>query len=328
MCVIIKNEKHFLKFDSDGQDDPNHTVQTFIDLVARHEQSFYSFVHKVHSKGEGLFDGLMKWIELFITVAREGLGNPVSLEFLLPHAGVERVNILAEVDAVALYHYKLKVAYEGKLRRRFGRAQESAEAEGDAANALVNDISAEFNFDAILQGDAAEVAAEDMSESESDSSEYQSETEEENADGECVLPGSSSPSGSRRNPQRVSADVRHQSKPRSKSLHGRGNRDRSSRRQNDLPPIPSMKSDVSANDKDKLLPPIPGVLRQSSSIDNLALPKSQNVAPLEHMRLKSRLKHKGKPEAIIPPNLEHIPKLLPVFTELVISVCMLLLSRR
>ncbi|KAJ4478105.1 hypothetical protein J3R30DRAFT_2860798 [Lentinula aciculospora] len=63
------------------QEDPSRTVQAFVDLIQRHEQSFYSFVHKVHSKGEGLFDSLMRWIELFLTFMREGLGQPISLEF-------------------------------------------------------------------------------------------------------------------------------------------------------------------------------------------------------------------------------------------------------
>jgi Domain of unknown function in PX-proteins (DUF3818) len=73
-----------------GQDDPQQTVQIFIDLIQRHEQSFYYFVHKVHSKGEGLFTGLMRWIELFLDIVREGLGEPISLEFILPHTGDER----------------------------------------------------------------------------------------------------------------------------------------------------------------------------------------------------------------------------------------------
>jgi hypothetical protein len=72
-----------------NQEGPQWTVQTFIDLVQWHEQSFYSFVHKVHSKGKGFFDSLMHWIELFLTAVREGLGNPVSLEFLLPHTSQE-----------------------------------------------------------------------------------------------------------------------------------------------------------------------------------------------------------------------------------------------
>lgn len=106
-----------------SQVDPQRTVQTFIDLIQRHEQSFYHFVHKVHSKGENLFNDLMRWVELFLTVIREGLGSPISLEFLLPHAGDERKAILAEVDAVALYHYKSKLAYESKIRRRFENTQ-------------------------------------------------------------------------------------------------------------------------------------------------------------------------------------------------------------
>ena len=99
------------------------TVQAFIDLIQRHEQSFYNFVHKVHSKGEGLFDSLIRWIELFLTLVREGMGPPISLEFLLPASEKDRADILSEVDAMATYHYKTKVVYEDKLRRRFGRAQ-------------------------------------------------------------------------------------------------------------------------------------------------------------------------------------------------------------
>lgn len=102
-----------------NQQDPSRTVQTFIDLVQRHEQAFYTFVHNVHSKGSGLFDSLMAWIELFLSYARDGLPEPVDLEFLLPDSGPQRRAIMAEVDAVAQYHYRLKLAHEEKIRRRF-----------------------------------------------------------------------------------------------------------------------------------------------------------------------------------------------------------------
>jgi hypothetical protein len=102
-----------------SQQDPSRTVQTFIDLVQRHEQAFYTFVHNVHSKGSGLFDSLMAWIELFLSYARDGLPEPVDLEFLLPDSGPQRRAIMAEVDAVAQYHYRLKLAHEEKIRRRF-----------------------------------------------------------------------------------------------------------------------------------------------------------------------------------------------------------------
>ncbi|KAF8238699.1 hypothetical protein L208DRAFT_1240839 [Tricholoma matsutake] len=166
-----------------SQEDPHRTVQAFIDLIQRHEQSFYHFVHKVHSKGESLFDGLMRWIELFLTVVREGLGEAISLEFLLPHAGQERANILAEVDKVALYHYKLKVAYEGKLRRRFGRAQNTADAEDEATQALVNGVIGEIDFGELMQGDVDDIAAEETNSDcdDDDSSTYESSSNDEDA---------------------------------------------------------------------------------------------------------------------------------------------------
>ena len=104
-------------------------------------------MHNVHSKGEGLFDSLMRWVELFLTVVREGLGAPFSLEYLLPHGDTqERRDIIEEVDKVALYHYKLKVLYEDKLRRRFGRAQHAnGGAEADAEDEGLVDLEASSN---------------------------------------------------------------------------------------------------------------------------------------------------------------------------------------
>ena len=148
-----------------SQEDPQRTVQTFIDLVARHEQSFYSFVHKVHSKGQGLFDALMAWIERFLTYAREGLSEKIDLEFVLP-VGEERLAILREVDAVATYHYKLKLAYEEKVRRRF---QKTAATDDEAA--LIDGMIASLNLNDSVVGDVEEVGEEDDESDESDASE-------------------------------------------------------------------------------------------------------------------------------------------------------------
>ncbi|KAJ7638835.1 hypothetical protein FB45DRAFT_1023592 [Roridomyces roridus] len=172
-----------------SQEDPKRTVQAFIDLIERHEQAFYSFVHKVHSKGEGLFDSLMRWIELFLTVVREGLGDPISLEFMLPHKGQERHDILAEVDKVALYHYKLKVIYEDKLRRRFGKAQANAtqndaDAEDEVTKALVDGVAEEISFGELIQGDAIDLAAEESDEDSDDSSDYESSSSGSDSDSE------------------------------------------------------------------------------------------------------------------------------------------------
>uniref|UniRef100_D8PNW8 PX domain-containing protein n=1 Tax=Schizophyllum commune (strain H4-8 / FGSC 9210) TaxID=578458 RepID=D8PNW8_SCHCM len=166
-----------------SQEDPHTTVQAFIDLIQRHEQSFYNFVHKVHSKGEGLFDSLIRWIELFLTLVREGMGPPISLEFLLPASEKDRVDILSEVDAMAAYHYKTKVVYEDKLRRRFGRAQagRSGEEAEEQTQAMVDGVLSEISFGEVIQGDADELAAADAEDSDWDSGssdEYDSEEED------------------------------------------------------------------------------------------------------------------------------------------------------
>ena len=164
-----------------SQEDPHNAVQAFVDLVRRHEQMFYNFVYKVHSRGGSLFDNLMKWIELFLTIVRDGIGDQTSLEFLLPHTGQEREAIMKEIDGVALYHYKLKLAHEDRLRRRFGRTQKQSEAdaEDEATAALVQGVVNDISFGDLVDGEAEDLAAEasasDDSSDSSSSGEYESD---------------------------------------------------------------------------------------------------------------------------------------------------------
>ena len=149
---------------------------------------FYSFVYKVHSRGGSLFDDLMKWIELFLTVVRDGIGDQTSIEFLLPHTGQDREAIMKETDDVALYHYKLKLAHEDKVRRRFGRTQKqsTADAEDEAAAALVQGVVNDISFGDLIDGDAEDLAAEvstsDGSSDYSSSDEYDSDEEFDGSD--------------------------------------------------------------------------------------------------------------------------------------------------
>ena len=317
-------------------------MQAFIDLVQRHEQAFYNFVHKVHSKGEGLFDSLMKWIELFLTVIREGLGEPISLEFLLPHTGKERTDILKEIDAVALYHYKLKVIYEDKLRRRFGRAQgqqSDADAEDEATQALVNGVVGQISFGELIRGDADDLAAEQTDESEEDeSSEDDTATDDDDDDESDESDESSEESIVERKfirsqtiavkapshiPARQTPGPAPQ--PRSKSLK----KSRSMtflRRQISQPSLPRRTHDPA-------VPPVPALPPKNPYVTALSKPQPQSPSPgssFEHVALSptpSRhrepppqpRKGKGKkaPETLKPPDLHHIPQLLPVFTELV-----------
>lgn len=319
-----------------SQEDPQRTVQTFIDLIQRHEQAFYSFVHKVHSKGEGLFDSLMRWIELFLTVVREGLGDPISLECLLPYTGKERTDILAEVDAVALYHYKLKVAYEDKVRRRFGKIKggTGADAEDEATQTLVQGVVGEISFGDLVHGDALDLAAEETDESSDESStEYETDSGSDESDESSevhvlspkpITRAHTLTQSARNTPQKQ--PPRHQTsndvlppRPRSFSLRSSksmtfSSSSRSSRQSRDLPPLPPLPK-LPSSILSKPLPsnPSPSELQRLSHHLPASNPARRETSPV---RLRKG-KNKKSPEAIKPPDLHHIPKLLPVFTEMV-----------
>ncbi|GAA5848790.1 hypothetical protein JCM3766R1_005309 [Sporobolomyces carnicolor] len=161
--------------------DPQRTVQIFVDLVARHESRFYHFVHQVHSKGEGLFDNLMSWIELFINFVRDGLPSPVSLDFLLPVGGKEREDVLKEVDAIVEYHRKLKLAHHQRMTKRLTRGQES---ERDVDAAFVSSVMDNLHIGAVMD-DVNDVEAEDAS---SDEEEEEYEDSDASSSHERVQP--------------------------------------------------------------------------------------------------------------------------------------------
>ncbi|KAF8195865.1 hypothetical protein K438DRAFT_1826650 [Mycena galopus ATCC 62051] len=350
---LIRTVEH-----SEDLEDPTRTVKAFIDLIERHEQAFYSFVHKVHSKGEGLFDSLMRWIELFLTVVREGLGEPLSLEFLLPHTGKERQDILTEVDKVASYHYKLKVIYEDKLRRRFGRVQANvlqneADAEDEATQALVNGVAEEITFGELIQGDAVDLAAEETDEESDESSDIESSSgsDESDSDEEDSTEESSEENTENRTPKQTPRPVpslvkpshpphRHaphhtqhaphhrtdgtttptqpQSQSRQRSMSLKTSRSMTfmkeklsqvslGRHSHDSPVPPLPKSLVAAMSKP--LPPSPSPM---SSGEQFAPGPSQSSRPPP----PKRRARKRRAETISPPDLEHIPRLLPVFKEM------------
>ncbi|KAK4051758.1 hypothetical protein OIO90_004582 [Microbotryomycetes sp. JL221] len=137
--------------------DPQKTVQIFVDLVARHEKRFYHFVHQVHSKGQGLFDNLMKWIELFINFVRDGLSTPVSLDHLLPVGGQQRKDIMNEVDQIVEYHRQLKIQHHERMKKRLMKGQ-SSDADADAA--FVAGVLDNLHLGGMM-GDVQDVAAED-----------------------------------------------------------------------------------------------------------------------------------------------------------------------
>lgn len=263
----------------------------------------------------------MKWIELFLTFVREGLhgGQTIALEYLLPHTGPERVEILQEVDAVALYHYKLKVAYEDKVRRRFTKQKGSGDE--DAAQALVDNVVGELQFGSLITGDAEEIfAEEEEEETDSDESEFSSDgdysseeysgTEEETSAPPSPLSdhhhhhphphhAPTSPkhdSGSRP----LVSPIKPVSRARGASHSSISSPLRTSFTPSDLHPRTSI---------DKPLPPPP----DSSGHRRTKSGGGDHIGPV----LKKRKRRRVGQVAIEPPELKAIPRLLPIFVELV-----------
>jgi hypothetical protein len=333
-----------------SQQDPGRTVQIFIDLIQRHEQAFYGFVHKVHSKGEGLFDSLMRWIEQFLSLMRDGLGEPISLEFLLPHTGQERREIMEEVDAVARYHYLLKVAYEDKVRRRFGKSQgqSEADAEDEAAAEMVNGIVSDLSFGDLVKGDVDELAAEASDEEEEEESESESDEEDDSdedddddddSDDETESDSEGSDSsdstegrGKRRTTPTPSVVQRSRTMVGSRSPVSPS----ASSRQPYYQTMPKQSLDMPASSR----PPPPPHLRgsRSMSLSEVGSPVTSKELPqLPHSarahdrerdivrghnppvtsKAEKRKAKATKAEGPTPPELRHLPQLLPLFVEMV-----------
>jgi hypothetical protein len=305
-----------------SEEDPQATVQAFIDLVGRHEQAFYSFVHKVHVNGKGLFESLMRWIEIFLTVVREGLGSPVSLEWLLPHGGQERTNMMNEIDEVTRYHYKLKIAHEEKVRRRFTQAQghDDADAEDEATQALVNSVVGEINFGELVQSDALDLAAEETDdESDESSSEYETDSSGsyEDAESEESEEEGSTPTRSRVQTARPSPDISspqrsltpppiQQPPPstRQRSISLRSTKSANFSHQTnrkDVPPVPPLPPSLLRADKPLPPPPPTTTARSAENLER---------AP-DHPPRKSE----ASTNTLKPPDLVYIPRLLPLFVE-------------
>jgi hypothetical protein len=120
----------------------------------------------------------MAWIELFLSYARDGLPQPIDLEFLLPDSGPQRQAIMAEVDAVAQYHYRLKVAHEEKIRRRFEKGNPAGDL--DIVTGIEESDEAEILGTVMSELHIDDTAVDIIDDDESSESDDDDEEEEEN----------------------------------------------------------------------------------------------------------------------------------------------------
>lgn len=176
---------------------PRHMVQVFVDLVQRHEQMFYHFIHQVHAKGPELFDQLVRWVEQFVEYMRDptaeaapvgGLGL-VDLAACLPRHAHERAQVFHEVDRVVHDAYERKLKRELKTQRKLARravataGDEPDETMGAAHDPVAEALSEQFGFHSMF-GQVADVEAEESDEESDDSAFSDSDSDEGPEDAE------------------------------------------------------------------------------------------------------------------------------------------------
>ena len=104
--------------------DPNQTVQSFIDLCARHQHNLYKFIHEVHTHDNGLFTALMSWIEGILEFLRKGPRSGAKLDMnailqgALDIGAVDREKIIHEVNELISWQMARKKWHSDKTRQK------------------------------------------------------------------------------------------------------------------------------------------------------------------------------------------------------------------
>ncbi|KAL8987262.1 MAG: hypothetical protein Q9177_003512 [Variospora cf. flavescens] len=116
--------------------DPNQTVQSFIDLCARHQDNFYKFVHEVHVHDNGLFSQLMGWLEGILEFLRHGpKGGKLDMNALFQGAvemhQVDKAAAVAEIDNLIRWQEERKKWHHDKTRQKMAADHHSSSSATD-----------------------------------------------------------------------------------------------------------------------------------------------------------------------------------------------------
>jgi hypothetical protein len=127
--------------------DPNQTVQTFIDLCARHEHNFYKFVHEVHIHDNGLFGALMSWLEDILEFLRKGpkAGKLDINALFLGAIDTNQINkeaAMQEINALVKWQEDRKRWHHSKTRQKM-----AAEGTGEVVPGSATFRGSDFGLD-------------------------------------------------------------------------------------------------------------------------------------------------------------------------------------
>ena len=117
--------------------DPNQTVQSFIDLCARHQDNFYKFIHEVHTHDNGLFTQLMGWLEGILEFLRHGpKGGKLDMNALFQGAvDMKLINksvAIDEINALIQWQEERKKWHHDKTRQKMAAEGSGSSVEGNS----------------------------------------------------------------------------------------------------------------------------------------------------------------------------------------------------
>ncbi|KAJ9615268.1 hypothetical protein H2200_001343 [Cladophialophora chaetospira] len=136
---------------NDVSADPNQTVQSFIDLCARHQHNLYKFVHEVHTHDNGLFTALMAWIEGILDFLRHGPKSGGKLDMnaifqgALDMGTVDKEIVIREVNELIDWQAARKKWHSDKTRQKMA-AEGTTSSEDSAGMPGANFKSSDFGL--------------------------------------------------------------------------------------------------------------------------------------------------------------------------------------
>lgn len=136
--------------------DPNQTVQSFIDLCARHEHNFYKFVHEVHIHDNGLFTQLMNWLEGILEFLRRGpRGGKLDMNALFQGAvdmsQIDKTKAIDEINALIKWQEERKKWHQDKTRQKMA-ADGVSGGQTETAPGTAAFRSSDFGLDEVSHG--------------------------------------------------------------------------------------------------------------------------------------------------------------------------------
>ncbi|CAO3669142.1 unnamed protein product [Umbelopsis ramanniana] len=154
-------------------DDVRNTAQPFIQLIDKHEQNFYRFVHNVHTQDTThLFDDLLSYIDKLFSTMSTGLPGKVDMAKLVEENLNEEqyAQLKVEINKLCDYHLQRKIRHLERTRRKVLEGTGLKEELAFDADTNIMDLAKENNGLGMIQ---------DMEELEFLSDSEMSEDEEE-----------------------------------------------------------------------------------------------------------------------------------------------------